>query len=165
MEQDEARHDDTIFQAETADTEQNTCLLCDTEIGSAGLHTAKRANHHAQWQSKESHNCGRRLLQQRLVFGEGQGKMATTCQAGESIEAVCIQHHLGGVLVLDFILCGSTGSQYHSSNDTMRMLGIEHRSLERTLNPLGGTSIDFAAYADQFAAAIAHPGTQSRYIV
>ena len=22
--------------------------------------------------------------------------------------------------------CGSTGSQYHSSNDTMRMLGIEH---------------------------------------
>ena len=23
-------------------------------------------------------------------------------------------------------ICGSTGSQYHSSNDTMRMLGIEH---------------------------------------
>ena len=23
-------------------------------------------------------------------------------------------------------ICGCTGSQYHSSNDTMRMLGIEH---------------------------------------
>ena len=32
-------------------------------------------------------------------------------------------------------ICGSTGSQYHSSNDTIRMLGIEHTIAKKRYNP------------------------------
>ena len=91
-EQDEARHDGSSM-VEMADTEQHTYLPHDTDTGSTLPNLPATM---PQWQSQESHYCGRRLLQRWVVFGEGtgQGKRATTCQAGGTVEAVWIQCHL-----------------------------------------------------------------------
>ena len=41
-------------------------------------------------------------------------------------------------------ICGSTGSQYHSSNDTIRMLGIEHSVAKKLGDKIREHSIECA---------------------
>ena len=102
---------------ELTDTEQHTYLPHDTDTGS-------------------------RLPNLQPTMPSGKARKVTIVEGGYCSDVACLekvkekgQQHdkleealrLYGYDVISLAyVCGCTGSQYHSSNDTIRMLGIEH---------------------------------------
>ena len=117
-EQDEARHDGSSM-VEMADTEQHTYLPHDTDTGSTlpNLPATMPNGRARRVTIVEGGYCSDVSYLEKVPVKEKGQKHAKLEE----------QLRLYGYNVTSLTyICGCTGSQYHSSNDTIRMLGIEH---------------------------------------